>query len=149
MIKKENNPSCLSIAPIIHLSLKTYYVEFLEGFLAKYWQGQYLWLCKTFEGQNDPKNHCKLFQGLHTYELEGEDLWHSQYCSGDWPKIEEKKNVVKISSLVSEHLWQLMQGLSDKYFGLLFEKPALSESWVLVCFGSFEFLNFNSFMNSR
>jgi hypothetical protein len=41
--------------------------------------------------------------------------------------MEEKKNVVKISSLFSEHLGKLMQGFSDKSFGLSLENPKLSE----------------------
>jgi hypothetical protein len=41
--------------------------------------------------------------------------------------MEEKKNVVKISSLFSKHLEKLMQGFSDKSFGLLLENPTLSE----------------------
>jgi hypothetical protein len=48
----------------------------------------------------------------------------------------EKKNVVKISSLFSKHLEKLMQGFSDKSFGLLLENPTLSEYWIFVCFGS-------------
>jgi hypothetical protein len=41
--------------------------------------------------------------------------------------MEGKKHVVKLSSLFSEHLGKLMQGFSDKSFGLLLENLALSE----------------------
>jgi hypothetical protein len=41
--------------------------------------------------------------------------------------MEEKKNVVKLSSLVFGHLGKLMQGFNDKSFGLLLENPTLSE----------------------
>jgi hypothetical protein len=73
------------------------------------------------------QNHCKLLKDC-IYILTGRrGIVAFTILLYRLTKIEEKENVVKLSSLVSEHLGKLMQGFSDKSSGMLLENLALSE----------------------